>query len=77
LNLECPVCGGAFAVVFDTASFLLQELDERASRLVHEVHTLAVHYHWSERDILQMPHRRRARYLELVSSKALEVRANE
>jgi hypothetical protein len=74
LNLECPVCGGAFAVVFDTASFLLQELDERASRLVHEVHTLALHYHWSERDILQMPHRRRARYLELVSSKALQVR---
>lgn len=67
LELACPVCGNAFSVVFDTASFFLQELDERATRLLHDVHTLATHYHWSERDILQMPRRRRDRYLELVS----------
>jgi hypothetical protein len=70
LELACPVCGSAFAVVFDTAAFFLQELDERAARLLHEVHTLALHYHWSERDILQMPRRRRARYLELVGESA-------
>ena len=69
LELACPVCGSAFAVVFDTAAFFMQELDERAARLMHEVHTLALHYHWSEREILQMPRRRRARYLELVSER--------
>ena len=68
LELSCPACGAAFSIVFDTASFFLQELDARASRLLQEVHTLASHYHWSERDILQMPWRRRARYLELVAS---------
>lgn len=70
LELACPECGTAFAVVFDTAAFFMQELDERAARLMREVHTLALHYHWSERDILRMPRRRRARYLELVSESA-------
>jgi hypothetical protein len=75
LELACPTCGNAFSIVFDTATFFLQELDERARRLMHEVHTLAWHYHWSERDILQMPHRRRARYLELVSESVAHPRA--
>lgn len=67
LELACPVCHRASAVMFDTATFLLQELDARADLLMQEVHTLALHYHWAERDILQMPWRRRARYLELVA----------
>lgn len=75
LELTCPVCGQAFAVVFDTASFLLQELDERATQLMREVHTLAWHYHWSERDIFRMPRRRRARYLELVADATREARS--
>jgi len=74
LELTCPVCGGASAVVFDTATFLLQELDARANRLMHEVHTLAWHYHWSERDILRIPWRRRARYLEMVADSAARAR---
>lgn len=67
LDLTCPTCRRAFSVVFDTATFFLQELDERAARLLSEVHTLAWHYHWSERDILRMPARRRAYYLDLVA----------
>jgi hypothetical protein len=66
LDLACPSCGASFSIVFDTAMFFLQELDERAAHLTHEVHTLAWNYHWSEREILQMSRRRRARYLELV-----------
>jgi hypothetical protein len=75
LELACPACGEAFAVLFDTASFLLQELDERATQLMREVHTLAWHYHWSEREIFQMPRRRRARYLELIAEATREARA--
>jgi hypothetical protein len=66
LDLTCPSCGAGFAAVLDTATFFLRELDERASRLIHEVHTLASRYHWSERAILRMPAQRRAQYLELV-----------
>jgi hypothetical protein len=67
LDLQCPACGLAFSIVFDAGTFFLQELDERASRLPYEVHTLAWHYHWSEQDILKMPASRRTRYLDLVA----------
>jgi hypothetical protein len=67
LDVSCPVCGHAFQVVLDTGLFLLQELDARAAQLLIDVHTLAVHYHWTERDILAMPPSRRERYLELLS----------
>jgi len=67
LDLTCPECGHEFSVVFDTAAYLMQELDSRAAQLMHDVHTLALHYHWSEHDILQLPRERRARYLQLVA----------
>ena len=70
LELACPACGAEFAVVFDTATFFLAELDARASALLREVHVLAAHYHWSERDILRMPPGRRSLYLELVAESA-------
>jgi hypothetical protein len=75
LELRCPACRAEFSVVFDTAAFFLQELDERGERLLQEVHALAWHYHWSERDILRLPARRRARYLELVADAVARTRA--
>lgn len=35
-------------------------------RLYLEVHHLALHYHWSERDILLLPRGKRQRYLALL-----------
>lgn len=67
LDLTCPACCHAFPVGFDSAAFLLQELDERAALMLREVHLLASHYGWSERDILQMPAHRRARYVGLIA----------
>ena len=67
LDLSCPSCGTPFAVVFDTSTFLLQELDVRAARVLEEVHALAFHYHWSEREILAMAPTRRERYLTLLA----------
>jgi hypothetical protein len=66
LEMRCPACGTAFSSLFDAASFVLQELEQRARRVLREVHTLALHYHWSEADILRMPAERRARYIELL-----------
>lgn len=67
LDLTCPSCATSFTVVFDTATFLLKELDARAMRLLEEVHALALHYHWSEREILAMAPTRRERYLALLA----------
>jgi hypothetical protein len=36
--------------------------------LYQEVHLLALHYHWAEAAILQMPVSRRRRYLRLLAS---------
>lgn len=67
LDLICPACAAAFQAPFDTATYLLRELRQRQRFLDHEVHALAWHYHWSERDILALPLRRRQRYLEMVA----------
>lgn len=67
LALNCPVCGHTFTALFDTGNHLLQELEARARQTLHEVHTLAAHYGWHEREILRMPSRRRARYLGFIA----------
>jgi hypothetical protein len=67
LELTCTACDTRFSIVFDTATFLLEELERRANRLLGEVHTLALHYHWSEADILRMSPTRRAKYLDLLA----------
>jgi hypothetical protein len=68
LDLNCPSCGLNFSVVLDAASFLLQELDARATQMLRDVHVLASQYGWSESDILSMPASRRTRYLELIAA---------
>jgi hypothetical protein len=68
LNATCPACARPVAALLDAGGFLLGELETRARTLHHEVHALALHYHWSERDILQLGARRRRRYLELLAS---------
>lgn len=36
-------------------------------RLYEEVHVIALHYHWPEREILALPVSRRRRYLALLA----------
>ncbi len=54
------------------ADLLFRELAEHGDRLYREVHHLALHYHWSERDILALPHGKRRRYLALLADAAGE-----
>ena len=37
--------------------------------LYEEIHYLAYHYHWTERDILEMSRAKRRRYLALLANK--------
>lgn len=67
LELACPACGTEFSAVFDSAGYLMQELDARADTLLREVHALALNYGWAERDILRMPRPRRSQYLALLA----------
>lgn len=69
LNMEawCPECQRPFAVVFDLQEFVLAELTTRLDLLLREVHYLAYHYHWSEKEILDMTRENRRRYIEVLS----------
>lgn len=72
LQLRCPACRHEFTTFFDTCNFFFQELSERERLLREEVHQLALSYHWSESDILQMTPRKRKLYLELLAGGAYE-----
>ena len=74
LDQRCPVCGVSFRTPFDIADYFYQEICGRESDLHREIHLLAFHYHWSERDILRLTRRRRLRYLDLLSEQLSESR---
>ena len=62
----CPECAAPFSHRFDLSSMLLTELISNRRVLEREVHFLAWHYHWSEREILSMPRAKRRRYIDLL-----------
>lgn len=64
---DCLECGRVFAVPFDLTRFFFSELRTNGGVLLQEVHFLAYHYHWSEREILGMPRGRRRKYIALLA----------
>jgi hypothetical protein len=66
VHFVCPVCGAAFSAIFDTASYLIQELEAGLRHLYREVHLLAYHYHWSATEILGMSTEKRRKFLRLL-----------
>jgi hypothetical protein len=65
---RCPECGGTMQIYFDVRSFVLHELRERAACIFQDVHLLALHYKWSEAEILGLPQKRRRYYAEMLRS---------
>ena len=68
LSVACPYCREVRTVEVDVLDLVLERFRERCEALVREVHTLALHYHWTEDEIAAVPAARRARYLALVDS---------
>lgn len=67
MDATCPECGVEFSVPFHLSRFFLGELRTRLDLLLREVHYLAFHYHWSAKEILEMPRSDRRRYIEILS----------
>lgn len=65
LRLTCSGCRHAWGARFDIASFLWQELDVWAQRLLRDVTCLARAFGWCEADVLSLSPTRRQIYLEL------------
>jgi len=62
VRIDCPHCHESRETELDPYAWLVSE--EHA--LDMEIHMLASHYHWSEKEILQLPKRRRRRYLQMI-----------
>jgi hypothetical protein len=68
LNVEvaCSECGRAFVGPFDLHRFFFGELRADSELLYRQVHYLAYHYHWGERQIMAMTRNKRQKYIELL-----------
>jgi hypothetical protein len=71
--VDCPYCRLAQEVEIDPYAWLLHDTEG----LDEQIHTLAFHYHWSEREILQLPRHRRERYLQLIDRSLGRYRADD
>lgn len=64
LLAPCPQCQADNTVDVDP----YQSLDTSPDNLLGEIHLLACTYHWSQREILDLPRRRRHHYLQLIGT---------
>lgn len=67
MDLTCPECGRSFKAPFDLQDFFFGEVRTSRDLLLRQVHYLAYHYHWSEREILEMPRDKRLDYIEVLA----------
>ena len=66
-NLICPSCNKNFIIYFDIGYYFFKELLANSQELYREIHILAQHYHWSEKDILNFSCAKRRMYLEFLA----------
>lgn len=62
IAITCPYCEQKQDLSIDHYGWIT----EPGRGLYQEIHTIALHYHWSENDILSLPSRRRKTYIRLI-----------
>ena len=67
MRANCPECSREFIIPFDLHSFFFGEFRTNIDLLYREIHYLAYHYHWSEREIMEMPREKRHKYIEVLA----------
>ena len=68
LEAVCVECGRSLVSHLDLTSFFLDELQQNRRLLEREIHFIAWHYHWPEKEILSLTRRKRRRYIDLIQS---------
>lgn len=66
-SLVCDHCGVDNTYPLDIASYLWQEIESHAQKLLREIHILALSYGWSEEAILSLTQQRRQQYINMVT----------
>jgi hypothetical protein len=67
MALVCAECGRGFTAPFHLQDFLFGELQISRDLLYRQVHYLAYHYHWNEREIMEMPRAKRLTYIDILA----------
>jgi len=67
MEMSCPECRRLFVAPFDLHNFFFGELRAGSELLYREVHYLAYHYHWSEREIMDMTVEKRRKYIHVLA----------
>jgi hypothetical protein len=67
MDVNCPECRRIFTAPFDLQDFFFGEMRTSRDLLYREVHYLAYHYHWSEKEIMEMPKDQRRNYIEILA----------
>jgi hypothetical protein len=68
VQVVCPHCGFKTDVPLDLEALALKELEKIQQQELESIHQLAVRYHWSESEIVELTPGRRARYLRLIAA---------
>ena len=64
LRVVCPDCAHSWLVAFDVATFLWNDVESWAIRLLDDVQRLAAAYGWREPDVLALSSHRRHLYVD-------------
>ena len=67
MDAGCPECGRQFIIPFDPQAIFFGDLRISKDLLLREIHYLAFHYHWSEREIMEMTREKRRGYIEVLA----------
>jgi len=70
ISSNCPACDAALEIAVDLEAQLLSILSQTQRNLLREVHRIALVYHWSEREIVELSASRRGFYLQQLSQLA-------
>lgn len=58
---QCPYCRADVKLTLDFIAGLLEE-----ESILHDIHQIAMHYHWSQESITALPRQRRKQYLKMI-----------
>ena len=67
-RIGCSECGVQNEFLIDLCDVALGILSRLQQQLIVTVHKLASHYHWSEKEVFEVPHWRRMEYLDLIAA---------
>lgn len=67
-RVRCGECDRLNDYRVDLMETALAMLSRMQTQLIHAIHRMATHYHWSEADVLAVPEWRRQQYLQLIGA---------